>query len=239
MHYKILKLSQLILLLGSLVVVGLSSAYLGMRFAVRGTEVEAPLIMGQSFEDAISALESLRLNIKVVGKRFDPEVSEGSIISQHPRPGGRVKVGRAVRVLVSLGEKREPVPKLTGFLLRLARLITSEAGYEIGKTSWVEVIGIPEEEVISQTPLPNTKGILNPKIDLLVSKGASLRYLMPNVIGLGLNKVMLLFKHNDVKLGRVQYRSYPEFGKGIIIKQFPEPGHMLTKEVSVNLEVSR
>ena len=239
MHYKILKLAKLIFLLGSLVVVGLSSAYLGMRFAVRGTEVKAPLIIGQSFEDAMSALESIRLKIEVVGKRFDPEVSEGSIISQYPRPGGDVKVGRAVRVLVSLGEKREPVPKLIGSPLRLARLITSESGYEIGKTSWVEVIGIPEEEVISQTPSPETKGILNPKIDLLVSKGENRRYLMPNVTGLGLNKVMLLFKRNDVKLGRVQYRTYPGFGKGTITKQFPEPGHMLTKEVSVNLEVSR
>ncbi len=43
-HEQILIVGQLTVLVGVLIAVGLSSAYLGMRLAVRGTEVEVPSI---------------------------------------------------------------------------------------------------------------------------------------------------------------------------------------------------
>lgn len=239
LHRKLLKLGRFILLTGSVVVVGLSSAYLGMRFAVRGAEVEVPPIVGQPVEEARASLGSLDLSLEVIGRRFDQDISTGSIISQHPRPGGRIKIRRAVRVIVSLGEKRDPIPELRGSTLRVARLLVSEAGYELGRVSWLAIPATREEEVIRQYPPANSKQILSPKIDVLVSSGDSARYVMPNVTGLGLNRVLLLFERNGVKVGRIQYGSYPNVRKGFIVKQFPEPGHILVEKKAVNLEVSR
>ena len=239
LHWKLLKLGRFVFLTGSLVVVGLSSAYLGLRFAVRGSEAEVPSIVGQSVEEARASLGSLDLSVEVIGARFDEDISKGSIISQHPRPGGRIKIRRAVRVIVSLGEKKDPIPELRGSILRVARLLVSESGYELGKISWLAIPATREEEVIRQYPPANSKQILGRKIDVLVSSGDPTRYVMPNVTGLGLNKVLLLFERNGVKVGRIQYRSYPNVPKGIIVKQFPEPGHILRGKNVVNLEVWR
>ncbi len=46
-HEQVLIVGKLTVLVGVLIAVGLSSAYLGMRLAVRGTEVEVPSIVGK------------------------------------------------------------------------------------------------------------------------------------------------------------------------------------------------
>ena len=239
LHEKLLRLGWFILLVGSVVVVGLSSAYLGMRFAVRGTEVEVPSIVGQSVEEAKVSLSNQDLKVDVIGRRFDDDFPDGSVISQHPRPGGRMKIRRAVRVIVSLGEKRDAIPELLGSTLGVARLLVAEAGYELGRISWLSIPEIRKEEIIRQYPLANSERIMSPKIDVLVSSGDSTRYVMPDVTGWGLNQVLLLFEGNGVKVGRIQYGSYPNTRKGIIVKQFPEPGYILVEKKAVNLEVSR
>jgi beta-lactam-binding protein with PASTA domain len=62
---------------------------------------------------------------------------------------------------------------------------------------------------------------------------------MPKVTGMGLNKAILLFEKNGLKVGKVQYRSYPNVSRGVVVKQFPEPGHPLMEKSPMNLEVAR
>ena len=227
------------LLVGSLVAVGLFSAYVGMRLAVRGTEVGVPSIIGLSIEEATFALEKLSLEVGIIGERFDPKISDGGIISQHPRVGGQIKSSGEVQVVVSLGEKRNPVPDLRGSTLRVARLMVSQLGYELGNISQISVPGSAGQEVIQQFPPPNSKETLSPRIDVLISSALVARYVMPKVTGMGLNKAILLFEKNGLKVGKVQYRSYPNVSRGVVVKQFPEPGHPLMEKSSMNLEVAR
>ncbi len=60
-HEQILIVGQLTVLVGVLIAVGLSSAYLGMRLAVRGTEVEVPSIAGKPVGEATEILERVHL----------------------------------------------------------------------------------------------------------------------------------------------------------------------------------
>ena len=236
---QVLIVGKLTVLVGVLIAVGLSSAYMGMRLALRGTVVEVPSIVGMQVGEATEILEQLHLNREVIGERFDPEIPKGVVLSQHPPAGGSIKAQRKVQVILSLGAKTNPVPDLRGSPLRVARLMASHAGFELGNISEISLGGLPKGQIIQQFPPANSKELLSPKIDVLVSQGSSSRYVMPDVTGQSLNKVLLFFEKHGFKLGKIQYRNDSNVSRGAVIKQFPEPGYMLTEDDTINLEVAR
>lgn len=236
---KFLTIGKFLLLIGILMVVGLLSAFVGMRIAVRGTEVEVPGILGRPAEEAKAILAKAALKLAISGRRYDAQVPEGAVISQHPAPGGRIKVNREVQVILSLGERRNPVPRLRGASLRAAQSMILQSGYELGNVSEVTLRGAPKDEVIEQFPAPDRREIVNPRIDILVNRETVVGYVMPDVTGQDLNQVVSLFEKHGLKVGRIQYRPYPNVSKATVIKQFPEPGYLLTSKDSINLEVAR
>ena len=238
-HEQILIVGQLTVLVGVLIAVGLSSAYLGMRLAVRGTEVEVPSIAGKPVGEATEILERVHLKREVMGERFDPEIPRGVVISQHPQPGRTMKEERKVQIILSLGTKTHPVPDLRGSPLRVARLMASDAGFELGNISEISMSEIPKGQIVQQFPPPDSKDLLSPEIDVLVSGGFLERYVMPDVTGQSLNSVVLYFEKNAFKLGNIRYGDYPDAARGAVVKQFPEPGYLLTEQETINLEVAR
>ena len=238
-HEQALVVGQLTVLVGVLIAVGLSSAYLGMRLAVRGTEVAVPSIVGQPLGEATETLEKVRLKREVMGERFDPEIPRGVVISQHPQPGRSIKAERRVQIILSLGTKTHPVPDLRGSPLRVARLMVSDAGFELGNISEIAMREVPKGQIVQQFPPPESKDLLSPEIDVLISGGFLERYVMPDVTGQSLNAVLLYFEKNAFKLGNIQYGNYPDAARATVVKQFPEPGYVLTEEDPINLEVAR
>jgi len=238
-HEQVLIVGQLTVLVGVLIAVGLSSAYLGMRLAVRGTEVEVPSIAGKPLGEATEILERVHLKREVMGERFDPEIPRGVVISQHPQPGRTIKAERKVQIILSLGIKTNSVPDLRGSPLRVARLMASDAGFELGNISEISMSEIPKGQIVQQFPPPDSKDLLSLEIDVLVSGGFLKRYVMPDVTGQTLNAVLLYFEKNDFKLGNIQYGDYPDAARGAVVKQFPEPGYILTEQETINLEVAR
>jgi len=238
-HEQILIVGQLTVLVGVLIAVGFFSAYLGMRLAVRGTEVEVPSISGRPLGEATEILERVHLKREVMGERFDPEIPRGVVISQHPQPGRTMKAERKVQIILSLGTKTHPVPDLRGSPLRVARLMVSDAGFELGNISEIAMSEIPKGQIVQQFPPPDSKDLLSPEIDVLVSGGFLERYVMPDVTGQSLNSVVLYFEKNAFKLGDIRYGDYPDAARGAVVKQFPEPGYLLTEQETINLEVAR
>lgn len=76
-------------------------------------------------------------------------------------------------------------------------------------------------------------------IDVLVSDGTVSRYVMPDITNQSLNTVLLFFEKNGFKLGEIQYRDSATVSRGAVVKQFPEPGYMLTDGDTINLEIAR
>ena len=238
-HEQVLIVGKLAVLLGVLIAVGLSGAYMGMRLAVGGSEVEVPSIIGQPLETATEILEQVNLQREVVGERFDSEALRGVVLSQAPLAGGTIKAQRKVQVILSLGAKNSPVPDLRGAPLRVARLLASQAGFEVGNISEVSMGEFPKGQIVQQYPPPNSKELLSPMIDVLVSDGTVSRYVMPDITNQSLNTVLLFFEKNGFKLGEIQYRDSATVSRGAVVKQFPEPGYMLTDGDTINLEIAR
>lgn len=236
---KFLTIGKFMFLAGVLLLVGLLSAFLAMRFAVRGTEVEVPEIQGQSAEEAKKILRRVDLRMNVSGERYDSRIPKDAIISQHPGAGIRIKANREVRVILSLGTRRNPIPQLRGTKRRAAQSMIRQSGYEVGYVSEVHLPGTGEDEVLQQFPAPGAEEVLRRAIDLLVNRSSPNRYIMPDVTDQDLNQVIPFLERSSLKLGKIQYRAHHDVSKGTVVKQFPEPGYMLRETDSIHLEVAR
>lgn len=232
-------LGKVLLLAGILFTAFLFGAILGMRLAVRGTEVVVPDLVEMSLEDARQRLKEVKLNLTVSGQRYDSQVPEGCILSQLPSAGVHIKANRNIQVIVSLGPRANPVPQLVGSSLRVARLLAAQNGYELGNISTVRLPGFPADQVIQQFPPPDSTESTGDRIDVLVNQAPEPVFVMPHVIGQNLNKVLLFFERNQIKVNRIQYRDSDRFPRRTVIRQFPEPGYPLTPKDAVNLEVAR
>jgi len=109
---KLSRLASLSFMIAILVVAAIFSAMTAMRVAIRGREVVVQDLKGKTEVEARQILERNGLILKVSQSRFTPGVPEGRIVEQNPPKGTSLKTGRSVKVLVSRGERKYPVPNL-------------------------------------------------------------------------------------------------------------------------------
>jgi eukaryotic-like serine/threonine-protein kinase len=236
---RFLNLGKFLLLITILAAVGIFSAIVGIRMAVRGDEIRVPVLTGKSVAEAKKELGDISLALEITGERYDATMEEGRIVSQLPVAGGQMKQSRAVQVIVSRGDRRNPIPNLTGSSLRSARLMVATAGYELGSVSSVSIPTIDREEVVQQYPAPESNEVVGPKIDILVARPEPVRFVMPDLTGKNIAVVTAFLERGGFKVRAPVYRSYQNADRGIVVKQYPEPGYMISEGDQVSLEVAR
>ncbi|GAB4240330.1 MAG: hypothetical protein Kow00109_15410 [Acidobacteriota bacterium] len=228
------KLSLLVAVLGT---VFLLSMVVGMRLAVRINEVATPSVVGMSLDDAKVLLERAGLQVAVAARRYDATVPEGDILTQSPGAGIPMRKGGTVRVVVSLGRRSQPVPRVEGITLRAARLVLQQAGYELGRVARLPLPGA-EEKIVGQWPDPGSEARTTNRVDVLVVEKAPRRYVTPRFQGRNLN--LVLRELNELGFpSRVTYREAWDYAKGTVIRQHPEPGEPLAEGETILLEVAR
>jgi len=236
---RFLTLGRSILLIAILITVGIISAVVGIRVAVRGDEVQVPSIVGQTVDEAKKSLAKMELVLEVNGERYDAGVGAGKVVSQLPPAGGRIKANRPVQVIVSLGVRRNPIPDLLGSSMRSAQLMVLQSGYELGNVSTINLDHAGQEGVIRQYPTPQSREVLSQKIDLLVNAPRSARFAMPDLMGQNIAVVTAFLENSNLNVRPPVYREYQNAAKGMVVKQYPEPGYMVTREDPISLEVAR
>lgn len=230
-------LGRMLLLAGILFTLFAVSMMVGMRFAIRGQEVETPSLIGMSVDAARRAAQEQGLGMSVTGRRYDSTTPEDAVVAQVPTPGVGIKAGRDVRVVVSLGPRVNPVPDLQGTTLRAARLLVEQQGYTIGMVSEIRAEG-EAGRILAQWPPPLSNQHLDNRLAVLVSAPLRPAFVMPVLTGLNLNRAMRLLEAEGFQT-RVFYRDQTGVLRGTVVRQFPEPGHPLVEGDTINLEVSR
>ena len=99
------------MLAGALFLTYVVFAFIGMRLALKTREVEVPSLAGKTVNEATVALTEAGLNLKVEeGRRLDPKVPAGQIVTQDPVAGIKTRRERSVKVWVSAGPRSSVVP---------------------------------------------------------------------------------------------------------------------------------
>ena len=207
------------LFFGSLLLVsGFVSCLTAMRLAIRGNEVVVPVLAGKTLEEGTRQLASSSLHIKVESRRFDDKIPKDRIVSQSPLPNTQLKREQSVRVMLSLGEKKLPVPELEGETIRAGQILLLKRGFTLAMLSTVNSSSHERDVIIAQNPPPEAQFAKSLLMSILVSSGPKPKdYLMPDLLGTDFEPVSREIAEAGLKLGAVTYQTLPGIKKGTIL----------------------
>ena len=216
------------------------SAILSFQIILKGEMVTLPNTVGKTLEEARYELAQKKLSISRKGVQFDTNWEKGRIISQEPSPGSKIKIYKAVKVILSAGSEKAVVPRLIGKNLQHSSQILKDAGLKRGTVSQVHTSLYAAGKIIAQNPLATEEVGRNSPVSLLISQGErGKKYLMPDLIGKRSETVLVKLKELDFRVEDVRYTYYPGLESGITIKQFPPQGFLIQKNYPITLEVSK
>src|SRR3954468_11348202 len=148
---------KLLVLVGALLLTYVLSALIGMRLALRTREVEVPALAGKSVNEATALLTEAGLNLKVEeGRRLDPKVAAGQIVTQDPAAGVRTRRERSVKVWISGGPRSTVIPALNGESERTAQLRLQQEGLGLASVAEIRSGDYPAGTIVAQFPAART-----------------------------------------------------------------------------------
>jgi serine/threonine-protein kinase len=214
------------------------SAVTAMRFAIQGREVIMPNLVGKSSADSLAILHGRGLQLKVVDRVYS-DLPANAVVRQSPPEGERMKVSQNAHVVLSLGPQNVTAPSLIGESLRVARIQLLQVGLQLGEVTTFPATAVLSDTILQQTPLPGTRAE-SPRVDLLVAQGqAPASYVMPWLAGMPLPDADRLLASAGIKLSKTTFVPSPQWPKGVVTEQKPEPGSKITSESAIEMVVAQ
>jgi eukaryotic-like serine/threonine-protein kinase len=229
---------KLLLLSGALLFTYLLFAAAAMRVALKTREATVPQLTGKSVSAASAILAEAGLHLKVEeGRRVDPTVPAGQIISQEPQPGASTKRERSVKVWVSSGPRATIVPALTGESQRTSQLRLQQDGIQLAGVSEIRSAEYQADAVVAQTPPAMSNAA---RVAVLVNRGErGATYVMPDLIGVNGDRAADVLRVRAFRVAVVGEQPYPGVPAGIVLRQNPQAGFQIAPGEPISLEVSR
>jgi eukaryotic-like serine/threonine-protein kinase len=229
---------KLLVLVGALILTYVLFAAIGMRLALRTREVQVPLLTGKTVNEATGLLTEAGLNLKVEeGRRLDPKVPAGQIVTQDPAAGVSTRRERSVKVWVSGGPRSTSIPELSGESERTAQLRLQQEGLGLASIAEIRSADYPAGTIVTQFPAPRTNAA---QVALLVNRGErGARYVMPDLIGVDGSRAAEVLRARGFRATVVGDHPYPGVSPGIVLRQNPQAGFQIAPGEPISLEVSR
>jgi eukaryotic-like serine/threonine-protein kinase len=218
------------------------AAYTSFSLFVRSGVTTVPSVVGMTRTDAAAVLADQGLTARnAEGEgRYDDKVPAGRIARQNPDPRTLVKRGRPVTVVLSRGPRRVQVPELQGKTLPAAQAAISGEGLSLGRilSAFASNREAPGA-VMEQDPDPGDSVAPASGVDLLLALATpGERYVMPDLVYRDYEQVRPYFEQLGFKFGNVKFERYEGVAAGVILRQFPLPGHPVTRDDSISLVVA-
>lgn len=229
---------KLLILAGALLLTYVVFAFLGMRIALRTREVVVPQLTGKTVNEATTLLTEAGLYLKVEeGRRLDPKVPAGHILTQEPVAGYRTRSERSIKVWVSGGPRSMVVPELPGESERTARLRLQQEGLGLRAIAEIRSGDYPAGTIVGQYPAPKSAAA---EVALLINHGErGARYVMPDLIGVNGERAAEVLRARGFRVAVVGDHPYPGVPPGIVLRQNPHGGFQIGPGEPISLEVSR
>ncbi len=166
-----------------------------------------------------------------------PTAPRGQVVWQNPPAGVAVPEGTEVRIQVSAGPQRVPVPDLVGYEQRLATRLVSAAGLRVARVEQAQSPA-PKDVVVTTRPPAGTALVPGADVTLVVSLGAP-TITVPNLIGLTEVEAQSALQAVTLVLGTTLLRTSPTDVPGTIITQTPAPGTLAAPGTAVMVTIAR
>ncbi len=204
-----------------------------------GSEFPLPDLTDLRLPEAQMRLEQLDLKYEITSEQYSPGKDKGVILNQFPLGGTKVKTGRVIKLVTSLGQKLVPIPNLAGESVRQAILDLETAGMHLGEIAWAFSDTMPEKVVVFSYPSAGTEIPMGSPVNLMVNRGRISNFTyMPKVIGLSLQEAKQQLEDKSLKVGIVTYRHDENYLPETVLEQSESEGTELDINTEIDLVVS-
>lgn len=220
-----------------LALAGVVGLLVGFNRYVSTEEVRVPQFVGRPLGGARQLAADARLALEVRSSAYDPDKPADIVLSQDQPPGKRVKVGRVIGVVVSLGPELVTVPDVQRRTLQEAQLTLEGMGLRVGERRETYSDEVQAGFVLTQNPQPGARVRKGEVVALVVSKGPQL-ITMPRLVGRMLDDAKALLRPLGLAIRQVFTAPSPDLDPGTIVDQSPPPGAMVRTDVAITVTIT-
>lgn len=211
--------------------------YLATGFFFKTSELEVPNIVGKHIHEAISQLSVEKLNIRIIKDKEDPSLAPGTVISQDPHSGKKIKSNQTVFVTVS----QKPRPLLAPCFIgsEIQRLEQELKTKNIRAKIYHMESDHPKGTCIAQIPEEN-EPLEGKKITLYVSEGTKKFMLLPDFRNKKMEEISETLKEQNLETKIVHHNSVDDDHQCIdciVEHQRPLPGSLISPEKPLALQL--
>ncbi len=238
---KLLRGLALVSYAAAVFAVFLLAAYTSFSLFVRSGVTTVPDVRGLPRVEAnrILADQGLAARAAQGSGRYDDEVPLGHVLRQTPGARTIVKRGSGVEVELSLGPQRIEVPPLAGKGVPAAQVTLGALGLAVGRVVHAFDARRDAGTVAAHHPAAGVAARPQTPVDLVLALPTpGERYLMPDLVYRRYEEVAPFFNRQGFRFGSVRYERYEGVAAGTILRQFPLPGHPVTRRDPVSLVVA-
>lgn len=208
-------------------------------FADTGT---VPNVEGMTQEEAEAALTAagFKFGLSEDG-RYSMQVPAGRILVQMPKAGRVAKIGRTVKLTLSLGLRKVAIPDLRGKSQKQADISLERAGLVKGEVIQGAHQSIPRGVVIRTEPMGGDTVRVGDTVNVVISAGKTTgRILLPNFEGVLLDEVYPKMDQLGFRVGSIKRQKAEEEGvrPGTVIETSPKYGDYLRPGSKVNFIIA-
>ncbi len=202
----------------------------------RGRETTVPNVIGLDRFAAEESLLKAGLRLGDVRSSANATVAADRVVTQHPEPGQRVKLGRQVHLDVSRGGSKLKVPHVEGLTLTRATALLSEAGLAVGGVESLRTPSLPPGQVVATRPPAGIEVSQGERIFIQIAARVG-NFPMPNLVGMSLETAQGIIASQGLTMGEVK-RAPSDEPAGNVLIQYPEEGMTVRDLDTVSLIVA-
>lgn len=224
-----------------LVVVLFASGYFTMRLIIHSEEsVTVPNLVGADVMKALEAAAEKGLNVRVEGFEYSTQVAKNQIMFQDPAPGGSIKKGRDLKLVISRGPEVLLGPDLAGLPLAQAIYILEQNELVPGEVVRVHSRQARPDSVIAQNPPDSASLRQGQTIDMLVSDGAPPQeVIIPDVRRKSTVAAAMALEAVGLVQGQLSMAYREGAAEGEVLEQLPRSGYKGLRGTKVVLLVNQ
>jgi serine/threonine-protein kinase len=203
--------------------------------APTATPIPVPGVVGDPLAEAQRKLTAAGLTWEVA-EDFSRDVAAGSVIAQDPPANARPENGKPVKLTVSRGPQKAPVPSVIGKLFREADEELTKAGFAVERHDEFNIQAAPGI-VFGQDPPRDREANVGSKVTVKVSLGRE-KAVVPAVIARTEADARDLLEKAGFKV-EVSHGQYSGVESGVVFAADPPPGAQVDLGATVRLSVRR
>lgn len=215
--------------------------YLLLNSLYSVSSLTTPSLVGTHISHALTLLSHNNLNPRVLAHKYDLDIMPGTIISQEPRAGTRIKPNQPVFLVIAEQPPAQPAPNFIG---QTRAYVQEYIQHHNLKTKCYYIHSLrPENTCIAQLPEPHHPLEYNKPLILYLAKSLHTPLIMPDLRDHDLNIIKEQLDLLEIQAEVTTLPSYKtSYKKQIITDQRPLPGslvvHTPNKPLTTHLSVS-